>query len=54
MASEFGLTETKFDPSVADGQYRKTMANTILRSYLPNFKFTSLEEGVKATVLAFK
>jgi nucleoside-diphosphate-sugar epimerase len=54
IAKECNLMETKFDASVADGQYRKTMSNAILRSHLPNFKFTSLEEGIGMTVRAFK
>jgi len=37
IAKECNITEIKFDTSVADGQYRKTMSNAILRSHLPNF-----------------
>jgi GDP-L-fucose synthase len=54
VAKEFDLKETKFDPSMADGQYRKTMSNATLRRLLPNYKFTSLEEGIKVTVASFK
>lgn len=34
-----------FDPTQADGQFRKTANNRKLRNYLPDFKFTSFEEG---------
>ena len=33
-----------------DGQFRKPSDNSKLLSYLPNFKFTSLEEGLKETI----
>lgn len=33
-----------------DGQFRKPSDNTKLLSYLPDFKFTSLDEGLKETV----
>lgn len=39
-----------FDTSKSDGQMKKTVTNAKLRSYLPNFKFTSLEDGIKKTV----
>ena len=54
VAKEFGLPETKFDASKADGQFRKTMSNATLRSLLPSFKFTSLEEGIRATAAAYR
>jgi GDP-L-fucose synthase len=39
-----------FDKSKPDGQYRKPSDNNKLKSYLPNFNFTPIEEGVKETV----
>ena len=42
-----------FDTSKADGQYKKTAANTKLRSYLPNYVFTTMDEGIKETVAWF-
>jgi len=43
-----------FDNSKPDGQFRKPSDNSKLKSYLPNFKFTSIEEGIKETVCWFK
>ena len=34
----------------ADGQYKKTASNTKLRKYLPQFKFTPIEDAIKDTV----
>jgi len=39
-----------FDSTKPDGQYRKPSDNSKLKSYLPNFKFTPIEEGLKETV----
>merc|ERR1712187_133659 len=35
------------DTSKADGQHKKTASNAKLRTYLPDFEFTSIQEGVK-------
>jgi GDP-L-fucose synthase len=43
-----------FDTSKPDGQYRKPSDNSKLKSYLPNFEFTSIEDGLKETVKWFK
>lgn len=43
-----------FDNSKPDGQFRKPSDNRKLKSYLPNFEFTSIEEGIKETVYWFK
>lgn len=43
-----------FDNSKPDGQFRKPSDNSKLKSYLPNFEFTSIEEGIKETVYWFK
>lgn len=39
-----------FDHTKADGQFKKTASNAKLRKYLPDYKFTPLEEGIKTTV----
>jgi GDP-L-fucose synthase len=39
-----------FDKSKPDGQLRKPSDNSKLKSYLPNFEFTSIEVGLKETV----
>jgi len=42
--------DLSFDPSFADGQYKKTASNEKLRSLRPDYKFTSMEEGLKQSV----
>ena len=37
----------KYSNPELDGQYRKDVSNEKLLSYIPNFKFTSFEEGIK-------
>ena len=39
-----------FDESAADGQFKKTASNKKLRAYLPDFKFTPMEEAMRETV----
>ena len=39
-----------FDKSKPDGQYRKPSDNNKLKSYLPDFNFTPIEEGIKETI----
>lgn len=39
-----------FDSSKPDGQFRKPSDTTKLASYLPDFQWTSLEEGIERTV----
>jgi len=39
-----------FDSNKPDGQLRKPSDNSKLLSYLPDFKFTPIEEGLKETV----
>jgi GDP-L-fucose synthase len=39
-----------FDSSKPDGQYRKPSDTTKLKNYLPNFKWTPLEEGIERTI----
>ena len=42
--------EIIFDKTKPEGQHRKPTDNTKLRSYLPDFEFTTIREGVKNTV----
>lgn len=39
-----------FDTTKPEGQFRKPSDNSKLKRYLPNFKFTPLEVGIKNTV----
>ena len=45
--------EVVWETNKPDGQFRKPSDNNKLLSYLPNFKFTSLDEGLKETVRWF-
>lgn len=45
--------EVVWDTSKPDGQYRKPTDNSKLREYLPNFRFTPIEEGIGRTVQWF-
>jgi len=40
------LTRAQFDTTKADGQFKKTANNKKLRSFLPDYKFTGLQEGI--------
>ena len=40
----------KFDDSYSDGQYKKTADNSKFRVYMPGFKFTDIEIGIKKSV----
>lgn len=46
--------EVVFDTSKSDGQYRKVASNAKLRKYLPDYKFTPIEEGLKETCQWFE
>ncbi|KCV68448.1 GDP-L-fucose synthase [Fonticula alba] len=37
----------KFDTTKADGQFKKTAANTKLQEFMPGYKFIPLEEGIR-------
>lgn len=41
----------EYDSTKPDGQYRKDVSNEKMLSLIPDFKFTSLEEGVKKTII---
>ncbi|KAL3917394.1 MAG: hypothetical protein SGILL_004733 [Bacillariaceae sp.] len=40
----------EFDTSKADGQFKKTAGNKKLRSYQPEYQFTSMESGIQQSV----
>lgn len=42
--------EVVFDTSKADGQYKKTASNKKLRGFRPDYKFTSIDDGVQKAV----
>jgi len=42
--------EIKFDTEKADGQFKKTACNKKLRGLRPDYKFTSMEDGVQKAV----
>ncbi|XP_046329524.1 GDP-L-fucose synthase-like [Haliotis rufescens] len=41
--------EVKYDTTKSDGQFKKTASNGKLRKYLPDFKFTPIEQAIKET-----
>lgn len=43
-----------FDKTKPDGQYRKPSDNSKIKSYLPEFKFTPFEVGIKETIQWFE
>ena len=45
--------EVLFDTSKPDGQFRKPSDNIKLKNYLPDFKFTSLYDGLNETIKTF-
>lgn len=51
-AAEF-TGEVVFDTTKADGQFKKTASNSKLRTYLPDFKFTPMQQAMKETVQWF-
>ena len=50
IAKEFQYNKIVFNDQYADGQYRKTVSNEKLMKFLEDYKFTSLEEGIKKTL----
>jgi GDP-L-fucose synthase len=54
IAQEFNYADKiVFDTKFSDGQYKKTADNSKLRSYLPKYKFTALDKGIKKSVKWF-
>ena len=51
VVKEIGFNgKVVFDTTKPEGQYRKPSDNSKLKAYLPNFKFTPLDKGIKNTV----
>ena len=50
IAKEFDYDNIKFDTSKSDGQFKKTADNTKLIDLYGEFKFTTIEEGIKKSV----
>jgi len=51
VAKHMGYTSgLQFDTSKSDGQFKKTASNKKLLSLNPDFKFTTIEDGVKKSV----
>jgi GDP-L-fucose synthase len=51
LVNEFNFKgKVIFDKTKPDGQFRKPSDNSKLKSYLPNFEFTPIEEGLKETI----
>ncbi len=48
-AMQFG-GKIVFDAQQADGQLRKTVSNDLLCSYMPDFSFTDMRDGLRQTV----
>ncbi|CAL4153771.1 unnamed protein product [Meganyctiphanes norvegica] len=46
--------EIIYDTSKSDGQFKKTTTNKKLKSYLPDYKFKSIKDGIQETVDWFK
>jgi len=46
--------EVKWNTLKPDGQFRKPSDNSKIKSYLPDFKFTSLYDGLKETIEYFE
>jgi len=54
LVKEFNFKgKVVFDSTKPDGQFRKPSDNSKLKSYLPDFQFTSIEIGIKETVKWF-
>ena len=54
IAHEMGFTgDIVFDTSRPDGQFKKTASNATLRSLLPNFQFTPIQAGLRASIRWF-
>lgn len=43
-----------YDTTKSDGQYRKTASNKKLRSFLPEFKFTPIDQAICQTAEWFE
>jgi GDP-L-fucose synthase len=50
VAKAMDIENINFDTTKSDGQFKKTASNAKLRTFLPDFKFTPIEEGIQKTV----
>lgn len=51
IADAMGFTgEIEYDTTKSDGQFKKTASNKKLRTYLPDYKFKAIREGIKESV----
>lgn len=54
IVKEFDFNgEILYDSNFSNGQHKKTVSNDELLAYIPDFKFTSLETGLKKTITYF-
>ena len=54
IAQHFDYLENlEFDDSFSDGQYKKTADNSKFRKLYPDFKFTSMDVGLKNIIKWF-
>ncbi len=53
-AFELPASQIHFDTTKADGQFKKTATNAKLRSFLPDYKFKDLKQGIFDTCQWFK
>lgn len=56
IVSQFGGDETKiqFDITEDEGQYLKTTSDLELKTYIPDFEFTSLQKGLENVISFFQ
>ena len=47
------LEHLEFDDSFSDGQYKKTADNSKLRKNHPDFKFTTMDDGLRKSIIWF-
>ena len=53
-AMSFPLGLVKFDETKSDGQFKKTVSNSRLRSLRPDFQFTPMQEAINVSVEWFE
>jgi len=55
IAKEFDYESMiSYDKTKSDGQFKKTASNTLFRTLNPDYKFVSIESGIKSTIEWFK
>jgi len=50
IAEQMKVADVIFNTHFTDGQMRKTCDNNCFRRHFPDFKFTSLKDGLMATI----